>query len=231
MMNHVLDKLPQTPLYENFNHFLSEAIQDKDDRAKVLDYVINSQIIGNPLMEEFYMTQSSAVFQLICQKKSWDVFKNNIDEWTESLEPRMQDAAEGFFEGMQDFSKNIATDLKVATAGVNKGLELAYLGMVEQTDRLVEQAVIDINAGVAQAKLDMDKYFIDKQADMIAVNESERRKTQRSFIEAINTSIAPHVAKVFEAAGDKKTALKFARDVGVCLVAFSIFSGARWLFF
>lgn len=231
MMNEVLDKLPQTPLYENFNQFLAEAIQDKDDRAKILDYVMKSQIIGNPLMEEFYMTQSSAVFQLICHKKSWDVFMNDIDGWIETLEPRMAESAMLFFEGLKDFTQDIGQELKIATAGVNKGLAFAHAGMVEQTDRLVAQAKESINASAAQAKLNIDTHFHNKQIDMIAEFEKERRKTQNKFIESINTSIAPHVAKVFAAAADKKTALKFARDVGVCLVAFSIFSGLRWMFF
>lgn len=231
MMNEVLDKLPKTPLYENFNQFLVEAVQDKEDRAKILDYVIKSQIIGNPLLEEFYMTQSSAVFQLICQKKSWDVFKNDIDSWIETLEPRIGETAEAFFEGMFEFTKDIGNELKAATAGVNKGLALAHAGMVEQTERLIEQAVATINASAAEAKLNIDTHFHNKQIDMIGEFEKERRKTQNRFIESINTSIAAHVAKVFAAAADKNAAFKFARDVGVCLVAFSIFSGLRWMLF
>ena len=230
-MNEVLDKLPQTPLYENFNQFLAKAIQDKDDRAKILDYVMKSQIIGNPLMEEFYMTQSSAVFQLICHKKSWDVFKNDIDAWIETLEPRMEESAHDFFEALKVFTDDIGIKLKTATAGVNQGLALAHAGIVEQTDRLIEQAKESINASATQAKINIDTHFHNKQIDMIAEFEKERIKTKRSFMESINTSIAPHVAKVFEAAADKRSALKFGRDVGVCLVAFSIFSGLRWVFF
>lgn len=230
-MNEVLDKLPQTPLYKSFNEFLAEAISNNEDRAKILDYVQKSQIMGNPLMEEFYMTQSSAVFQLICQKKSWDVFRNDIDGWVETLEPRMAESAMMFFEGLKDFTQDIGQQLKTATAGVNKGLALAHAGMVEQTDRLVEQAKQSINASAAQAKLEIDTHIYNKQIDMIADLEKERLKTKRSFIEAINTSIGQNVAKVFAATADKNKALKFARDVGVCLVAFSIFSGLRWLFF
>ena len=222
-MNDVLDKLPTTPLYENFNHFLSEAIQDKDDRAKVLDYVIKSQIIGNPLMEEFYMTQSSAVFQLICQKKSWDVFKTDIDEWTETLEPRMQEAAEGFFEGMLQFSQDIGKDLKVATDGVNKGLELAYLGMVEQTDRLVELTNARIKESADKAKLMVDAHFSELNIKMIANAETERRNVQKSFIDSMNTSMIPHIDKVFASSNDKFKTKTILRDVSVCLGAFCIF--------
>ena len=222
-MNDVLDNLPKTPLYENFNQFLAESIENKDDRAKILDYVINSQIIGNPLLEEFYMTQSSAVFQLICQKKSWEVLRTNIDDWTETVEARMQESAESYFEGMLQYSQEISKGLKVATDGVNEGLASAHAGMVEQTDRLVELTNTRIKESADKAKLMVDAHFSDLNIKMIANAETERRNVQKSFIDSMNTSMIPHINKAFSSSNDKFKTKTILRDVAVCLGAFCIF--------
>lgn len=230
-MNEVLDKLPITPLYENFNEFLAQAIQDKDDRAKVIDYVIKSQIIGNPLMEEFYMTQSSAVFQLICMKKSSDVIKTDMDEWVGALEPRMQEIAEVFFSSMMSFIKSASADLKSSTGNVTKGLELSYLGLVEQTDRLIAQSNEDMQSRSKELMHALTAHFESLEMNLMSVAESERRKAQMSFIEAMNKSMGPHIEEAFASTTDNFKMRKIVRDVAVCLGAFCIFSGLRWMFF
>ena len=191
---------------DNINQLIAEFPQEQ--QAEVLDYLRNSQTLGNPILEEFFIREHASLLQL---KKHEDLRKSyqlDLDNWVAGLEPRLHEQANNFFESIEEH-------VTVQVDNLVKANEV----MAEALDRAVETAKAEIEASAASQEKKIAETF-----------ELERRKVQRMFIETLNEKLDPHVQNAFKKSSDKFTAKAIIRDVGVVLIAFCLFYGLKFFF-
>lgn len=222
MQELLLDKLPKTPLYESFGKYLN-TLKNEDGEA-ILKYLLSSPIIGNPVLEELFMREQSAVFQLMVHDQAYGVFREDIDNWIAGLEPRFQGAAQEFFDGITDFVGDAAKVLNQTGQKISTDLVQAQATLVTETSKVIA-------AGAVQLKAALDAHAGELEARLSATAESERKKVVKALVDSLNAKLDPHVEKAFNSSTDKFRLKTIARDIGVVLIAFCIYSGMKAVFF
>lgn len=188
------------------NELISEF--DKDKQAKLLTYLQSSNILGNPVLEEFFMREHASVLQLMKHEELRKRFQLDMDNWITSLEPRLQDHVQRFFD---DFTGNLEEHVKtVASANFSFGKAL--------------------DKAVAAAEKEIEAKAIALTTNLAHVAESERRKVQEALIKTLHGKLDPHVQKAFASTTDKFTAKVILRDLAILLAGMSIFWGLTHLF-
>jgi|GEM_PF-2662592 len=199
--------LPKTPLYESFSKYLSTLKPEESE--KVLDYIQTHHILGNPMLEELFMREQSMVFQLLCHEEAASAFRSRMDEWMDSLEPRLMETATEFFEGLSEFTREQKHEvMKVFTTG-----------------SAMQKEAMDRHAA------DLAALAKKHQDNLTAAANEERTRVAAALVQALNNKLDPHVEKAFRASADKFRALTILRDVAVVLGAFCIYSGLKAMFF
>ena len=221
-MKDLIDKLPKTPLYENFAKYLN-TLKDEESEA-ILKYILGSSIIGNPLLEEFFMTEQRSVYQLLLHRQAYEVFKEDVDNWIAGLEPRFNGAGEVFFNGMQDFVGDSAKILQQTGVQISRDFVQAQARLVIETDKVIQ-------AGAVQLKAALDAHAQELEARLSATAESERTKVAKALVTTLNGKLDPHVEKAFSSSTDKFKFKTIVRDIAVVFVAFCIYSGMKAVFF
>lgn len=228
-MNEFLEKLPKTPLYENFTKYLN-SLKSEDSEA-ILGYVLSSKIPGNPVLEELFMREQSAVFQLLVHNEAYGAFREDVDVWIAGLEPRFQGAAEEFFNGLTDFVGDAAALLMKSGDQVAHDLVQAQATLVTETGKVIQ-------AGAVQLKAALDAHAQEKMAELQAYAESERKSLEaerkrvaKVLVDRFDETIAPHIKKSFLASTDEFRFKRIAYRVGEFFVAISMFQGLKIFFF
>ena len=188
---------------DNINLLIAE--YPKDKQAKLLEFLQNSQILGNPLLEEYFIREHASVLQLMKHEELRKQYQLDLDNWVSGLEPRLQEQAVEFFASIEEH-------VSLQVAKIVKANEL----MADALDNAVETAKAEIEASARELTSKLE-----------AAAESERRRVQEKLINSLNSKLDPHVEKAFKASSDKFRALSIARDVGVVVLGLCIFYGIK----
>ena len=180
----------------------------KDRQEDLLNYLQKREILGNPLLEEYFIREQGAVLQLMKHEELCKRFQLDLDGWIAGLEPKLQGFAFEFFHSIEEH----VTDQV-------KNLVCANQTMAQALDKAVETALAEIEARAA-----------DLTKKMECVAESERRRVQEKLITTLNDKLDPHVEKAFKVSSDRFTAKSMLRDVGVVIVGLCIFYGMKMFF-
>ena len=177
----------------------------EEQGAELLEYVTQNHILGNPLLEEYFIREHASILQI----KKFDEIKAQFDlditDWTEGLEPKLQDLTYALISSLQThIDKQVEKVVKANTL------------MAEAVDKAVEAGKDEIKA---KAK-EMNETFAD-------LADKERRRVKTALIETLNAKLDPYIAKAFKASTDRHTAKGFFRDTLVVVVAMGIVFGIK----
>lgn len=192
-----------TTTNQAINKHLSEL--SDTERAEVLQYLQNYSILGNSVLEGFYLAQVNSVKSLAGYEARIEAIQAKTDEWANSLEPRLQAQAEGFFDGMTDF---------VSTEAVK-----------------VQAAIAAMHDKSKQHQATLNGHLKDLEIKYRAVADSERTKVTSALVATLKEKLEPHVEAAFKNSSDKFSMWSMGRDVLVMTIAFGIALGVKaWLF-
>lgn len=191
---------------DNINLLIAE--YPKEKQAQLLEFLQSSQILGNPLLEEYFIREHASVLQLMKHEELRKQYQLDLDNWVAGLEPRLQEQAVEFFASIEEHvSRQV------------ENLVQANLVMAEALDNAVKTAQGEIAASAKQLTEKLE-----------AAAESERRRVQEKLISSLNSKLDPHVEKAFKKSSEKFRALSILRDVGVVVVGLCIFYGIKMFF-
>ncbi|VTU34436.1 hypothetical protein [Variovorax sp. RA8] len=227
-MEELIDKLPKTPLYENFAKYLN-TLKDEESEA-ILKYILGSSIIGNPLLEEFFMTEQRSVYQLLVHRQAYEVFKEDVDNWIAGLEPRFNDAGEVFFNGMQDFVGQGALILKQAGTQISHDLVQAQARLVTETDKVIQAGAVQLKAALDDHASELEKRLTATAVAEVNKLSDERKKVAKVLVDRFDETIEPHI-KSFRSSTDEFTFKRIAYRVGEFFLAIAIYQGLKAVFF
>jgi len=188
---------------------------EDSERAEVLQYLQESHILGNTLLEAHFIAEHEAGKQLALIEASRAAWEQKIDGWVDSLEPRLHAQAEGFFDGLQDF----------VIAGTKA---MDFREPLTQLKAEVKKLSAEV---VASTKAQLDAQLKEHQEKLAEVAEQERRKIQTSLIKTLDAKLGPVVEQAFKDSSDKFRVKALLRDVGLMTLAVGIALGLKSLFF
>lgn len=191
---------------DNINLLIAE--YPKEKQAQLLAFLQASQILGNPLLEEYFLREHASVLQLMKHEELRKQYQLDLDNWVAGLEPRLQEQAVEFFSSIEEH----------VSRQVEKIIKANEL-MADALDNAVETAKAEIEASARELTSKLE-----------AAAESERRRVQEKLISSLNSKLDPHVEKAFKKSSDKFRALLILRDVGVVVLGLCIFYGIKMLF-
>ena len=177
----------------------------KERQEKILNYLQKSEILGNPLLEEYFIREHGAVLQLMKHEELCKRFQLDLDGWIAGLEPKLQSVAFEFFRSVEEHVSEQVNNLVHANQT-----------MAQALDNAVETAKAEIEASARELTSKLE-----------AAAELERRRVQEKLITTLNSKLDPHVENAFKASSDKFTAKSILRDVGVVVVGLCIFYGMK----
>ena len=191
---------------DNINLLIAE--YPKEKQAQLLEFLQASQILGNPLLEEYFIREHASVLQLMKHEELRKQYQLDLDNWVAGLEPRLQEQAVEFFASIEEH----------VSRQVEKIVKANEL-MADALDNAVETAKAEIEASARELTSKLE-----------AAAESERRRVQEKLISSLNSKLDPHVEKAFKASSDKFTSKSIIRDVVVVVAGLCIFYGIKMFF-
>ena len=205
-----------TRLNDEINRHLTGL--DEEERGKVLQYLQESQTMGNLVLESLFMAQVNAAASLASTQTRMAEIQAQTNEWANKLEPKLQAQAEEFFDGLNEFTAMHAKTMNDSVEGIQRAMREA-----------VESSHANMQARAKELKAELESSFKGLVKQLEAKANTEREKVTGQLVATLNKHLSPHVETAFKNSSDRFSVKALVRDVVVVLVAFGIYSGIKAL--
>ena len=218
-------ELPKLPTWESFNNHLNSL--DESERIAIFEYIKDGQIIGNPVLENYFIVERSAVLTLQSYQKAAELFKQDFDKWASTLEPQLNETATEFFKGMAQYTASTATSLALVGKKISEQTQQASRELQGDLKRFVEFGAEQLSERLTEHEASLDNKLEVLMAQLGDKSDGERRRVTKALTETLNSKLAPVVSVAFKASSDRFTLKAITRDFGIVFLAMALCLGLK----
>ena len=222
-------ELPKLPTWESFNNHLNSL--DEHERIAIFEYIREGQIIGNPVLENYFIVERSAVLTLQSYQKASELFKQDFEKWASTIEPQLNETATEFFKGMAQYTASTATSLALVGKKISEQTQQASRDLQGDLNKFVEFGAEQLGERLAEHQASLDNKLEMLMVQLGDKSDGERRRVIKALTETLNSKLAPVVASAFKASSDRFTMRAITRDFGIVFVAMALCLGLKAIFF